>query len=66
MKTIRYFMRDALTVRPCGCAKCVAKRSPTTDTKPTKARVSNDATPKPSVDLNEIHRSFWARLAGKE
>jgi len=64
MKTFRYFMRDALAKRPCGCAKCVAKRSPTTDTKPTKAQTTADE--KPRVDLNEIHRRFWAKLAGRE
>ncbi|MFL9987239.1 hypothetical protein [Paraburkholderia sediminicola] len=63
MKTVRKFTRDAF-VRPCGCAKCVAKRSRTTDTKPTKAKTIADE--KPRVDLNEIHRRFWAKLAGKE
>jgi len=63
MKTIRKFTRDAF-VRPCGCAKCVAKRNPIADAKPTKAKVST-ADDKP-VDLNEIHRRFWARIAGKK
>jgi hypothetical protein len=71
----RLFKHFTTDMRPCGCSrlssapkcdKCTAKRSPTTDTKPTKAKVSNDATHKPRVDLNEIHRRFWNRLAGKE
>ncbi|CBJ37109.1 protein of unknown function [Ralstonia solanacearum CMR15] len=57
MKTIRRFVCDSLIARPakkpCGCAKCTAKRSSTKDTRE-------------PVDLNEIHRRFWAKLAGKK
>lgn len=58
MKKIRRFVRDSMVGRPCGCAKCTAKREASRPT-PTQ----DDRKP---VDLNEIHRSFWARLAGKE
>jgi hypothetical protein len=34
------------------------------DAKPN--RVSDAGGAKPPVDLNEIHRRFWARQAGKE
>ena len=56
MKAVRKFTRDSLVRRPCNCAKCVAKRNPTTDAVRTEDR----------VDLNEIHRRFWARIAGKK
>jgi hypothetical protein len=52
-KTIHKFTRDALMKRPCMCERCRAARSTKT----------TDATPSP--DLNEIHRRFWARIAGK-
>lgn len=37
------------------CDKCAPKSNPITDQQPALR-----------VDLNEIHRRFWARLAGKE
>jgi len=65
MKTIRIFTRDVSVLRPCSCAKCVAKRSPTTPT--VKDRISNPTLDeRKPVDLNEIHRRFWAKQAGKE
>jgi len=59
IRTMRLFTRDALVRR------ATAKRkAATADEKPT--RDSSAAGVKPPVDLNEIHRRFWAKLAGKE
>lgn len=60
MKTIRKFTRDALLKRPCGCAKCAAKREAS------RAAATPTKDERKPVDLNEIHRRFWAKQAGKE
>ena len=62
-RVFKVFTRDT---RLCGCSrhkdapkcdKCAPKRNQTRN--PT----SDERKP---VDLNEIHRRFWAKLAGKE
>lgn len=55
MKKIRMFTRDSMVRR---ISRVLGERI-----KPT----TKDANPeRKPVDLNEIHRRFWARLAGKE
>jgi hypothetical protein len=55
-KTVKIFTRDSMVRRVsrkmAALAKPAKAQTPTADKKP--------------VDLNEIHRRFWARLAGKE
>lgn len=59
VRTMKKFTCDALV------RLAVQKRKQAlTVTKPT--RVSDAVGVKPAADLNEIHRRFWARLAGKE
>ncbi|CBJ42543.1 hypothetical protein [Ralstonia solanacearum] len=58
MKTARKFTCDALIRR------AVAKRKAATR-KPDATTVDAKSARQP-VDLNEIHRRFWAKLAGKE
>lgn len=56
VRTMKKFTCDALMRLSTAKRKAASpKRNPITDQKPA-----------PRVDLNEIHRRFWARLAGKE
>jgi methionyl-tRNA synthetase len=65
----RLFKHFTTDTRPCGCSrhasapkcdKCTAKRSPTTDTKP--SRVSNASSPVMHVDIGAVLRAVRKRL----
>lgn len=56
VRAMKKFTCDALIRLSMANRKAATpKRNPITDQRPS-----------PRVDLNEIHRRFWARVAGKE
>jgi hypothetical protein len=59
VRTMKRFTCDALIF-----ASAQLRRQKAAKAKPAKVQTPT-ADEKP-VDLNEIHRKFWARLAGKE
>lgn len=61
MKTIRKFTCDALIRLSLARNKAARRKSRSTST-----TVKQTTDEKPPVDLNEVHRRFWAKLAGKE
>jgi hypothetical protein len=64
----RLFKHFTTDTRPCGCSRhSTAPKCDRCAPKPKANRVSNATTDeRKPVDLNEIHRRFWAKLAGKE
>lgn len=65
----RLFKHFTTDTRPCGCSRhATAQKCP--KCAPKISRTIRPITPTadtaPRVDLNEIHRRFWARLRGEE
>lgn len=61
MKTIRIFTHDKplLFQQP-------KRKTMRSESRSTRLTVNPTTDEKPHVDLNEIHRRFWAKTAGKE
>lgn len=60
----RLFKHFTTDTKLCGCSR--HSNAPKCDKCAPKQKPKATADERKPVDLNEIHRRFWAKLAGKE